>query len=85
MDESDACHFKQLMQRQNKMVATGHHSFLLYCLTDGQHTLLLVFQLLNHQENIPLVMLAYGLHLCQLAQEVRRADQGTVHRKLPVA
>lgn len=28
-------------------------------------------------------MLSYGLHLCQLAQEVRRADQGTVFVSWP--
>lgn len=83
MDKSDACHFKELLQRQNKMVATGHHSFLLYCPTDGQHIVLSVFQLPNHRKNITLVMLSYGLHLCQLAQEVRRADQGTVFVSWP--
>lgn len=70
-------------QRQNKMVATGHHSFLPYCPADGHHVLFLVWalllQLLGHQKIS--VTLSYGLHLCQLAQELRRTDQGTVHRK----
>lgn len=83
MDKSDAGHFKQLLQRENKMVATGCHSFLLYCPTDGQHIVLLVFQLPNHRKNTTLVMHLYGLHLCQLAQEVRRANQGTVFVSWP--
>lgn len=76
-------------QRRNKMVATGYHSFLLYYPIAGHHILLLVWalslQLLDHLKISHQLHFQYGLHLCQLAQELRRTDQGTVHRKQPVA
>lgn len=37
----------------------------------------------KHRKNTTLVMHLYGLHLCQLAQEVRRANQGTVFVSWP--
>lgn len=85
MDNSDACHFKKLLA-ETKQNGSYRISFLptvlpnwcSLCTTFG---ISIITPASGPSENITSVMLSYGLHLCRLAQELRRTDQGTEAQK----
>lgn len=90
MDNSDACHFKKFLPetKQNGSYRTSFLPTVLpnWCSPCTTFGISIMYTPGSRPwENITSVMFSYGLHLCQLAQELRRMNQGTVHRKQPVA